>query len=114
MRPFYKALMTLFALSTLPFLGQFSLFPLVGLFLLFLLSLYFEKKGRSLTKLTRFILIFLYLVSLYFGLGNLWSLEAGVSFLTFLALLKTFEINEKRDIFIYSLIIPALISRSSP
>lgn len=105
MRPFYKALMTLFALSTLPFLGQFSLFPLVGLFLLFLLSLYFEKKGRSLTKSTRFILISFYLISLYFGLGNLWSLEAGVSFLTFLALLKTFEINEKRDIFIYSLII---------
>lgn len=50
-------------------------------------------------------LIIVYLVFMKLSLEGLWGLEAGVSFLSFLALLKSFELKEKRDIFIFTLII---------
>ncbi len=105
MRENFKAAIILFIISTSPFAGQFSVFTLIVLSLLILLSLFFEKRKFHLSNPIKFAFLAIYLVALYFDLGGLWGLEAGVSFLSFLALLKSFEIKEKRDLFVFSLIV---------
>jgi len=101
----YKSSLILYLLSTIGFLTQFSNFSIISLCLLALTSYYYEVRSWSLSKTPRFVFVIIYLGALYFDLGSLWGLEAGVSFLSFLALLKTFELKEKRDLFIFSLIV---------
>ncbi len=105
MREQFKGALFLFAVSTAPFLGQFHVATISSLVVILLCSLYCEIKSIHLTKFFRIAFIILYLVFLKFSLNTLWGLEAGVSFLSFLALLKSFELNNKRDLFIFSLII---------
>ena len=101
----YKSSLILYLLSTIGFLTQFSHFSIISLCLLALTSYFYEVRSWSLSKTPRFVFVVIYLGALYFDLGSLWGLEAGVSFLSFLALLKTFELKERRDLFIFSLIV---------
>ncbi len=105
MRQPYKAGLFLFAISTIPFVPQFHALTVAYLFLLTAVSIFFEIRSLSLSKYLRGLFIISYLGALYISLGNLWSLEAGVSFLSFLALLKSFELRESRDLFVFSLIV---------
>lgn len=105
MRAFFKTALFLYLLSTLPFIGQFHLATLVTLFVVFIVSIFYEIRGLSLSQPLRGLSLVLYLIFLYLSLGSLWGLEAGVSLLSFLALLKSFELKNKRDLFVYTLII---------
>ena len=105
MRRIYRTCFILFWISIIPFFRQTSLgvgFLLLGISLVSLIS---EVYRRKLSRIIRFGLMFVSSFYIFHEYGTLMSLESGVALLSLLAVIKTFELSSKRDLFTFTLII---------
>lgn len=105
MRKLYTACLLFLILSYLPFLGQVS--PLINgvFFLNLVLSYWQEQQSRKVPQVIRFGLMMMGLALIFNENQTLWGLEPGVAVLSLMATLKIFEINTKRDFFLFVLIV---------
>lgn len=101
----YYSCLIFFLLSYLPFFNQVSLF-INGLFgLNVLLSLWQEGQKERIPQFIRVGLMAMGMAVIFNEYQTLWGLEPGVATLTLMATLKIFEINSKRDFFLFALIV---------
>ncbi len=105
MKRLYIACLIFFIISYLPFFNQVS--PLVnGIFVLnLLLSFWQEGQKRRISQVIRVGIMMMGLAVIFNENQTLWGLEPGVAVLTLMATLKIFEINTKRDFFLFALIV---------
>lgn len=101
----YKACMAFLVLSYLPFVNQVSAPINAALFLNFTLSFWQESGKRKIPGFIRFGLMVAGIALVYSEYKTLWGLEPGVATLSLLATLKIFELEGKRDFFLFVLIV---------
>lgn len=101
----YYSCLIFFILSYIPFFNQVNLL-INGLFALnILLSLWQEGRKERVPQFIRVGLMAMGMAVIFNEYQTLWALEPGVATLTLMATLKIFEINSKRDFFLFALIV---------
>ncbi|MCR9203884.1 MAG: DUF3488 and transglutaminase-like domain-containing protein [Halobacteriovoraceae bacterium] len=101
----YKFCMAFLVLSYLPFVNQVSPTINAALFLNFTLSFWQESGKRKVPGIIRLGLMASGIALIYSEYKTLWGLEPGVATLSLLATLKIFELEGKRDFFLFVLIV---------
>lgn len=92
-------------LSYLPFANQVSLVINAAFFLNFSLSLWQESGKRKIPIYLRIGLMAAGIALIFREYQTLWGLEPGVALLSLMATLKIFELKERRDFFLFVLIV---------
>jgi protein-glutamine gamma-glutamyltransferase len=87
-----------------PFSAQHSLLILIGMFSLTLLASYIHYKKKTLPKYIRYFFLIFSVVLVNVEYGSWRGLIPGLSLLSFLSVIKIFEIKNKRDFYIFLLL----------
>lgn len=105
---FFSA-MIIWILSIVPFYAQHNLGLLGLMSCLFFISTLRHYFKFTLPKISSVILLGVCIGSVFHVYGTLKGHEPGVSLLSLLAILKSFELSKQRDLFIFGLIIELLL-----
>jgi protein-glutamine gamma-glutamyltransferase len=95
----------LYIAVAMPFMAQDNITVVAATLILFSISFVLQLQNFKLLAIFRLLLLIGSLIFIKELFGTLRGLEPGVAFLSFLLGIKMFEMNEKRDFFIFTLII---------
>lgn len=105
MKKLYRSCLIFFILSYVPFFNQVSLLLNGVFFLNIVLSFWQQEEDRKIPQVIRVGLMLMGLALIFNEFQTLWGLEPGVAILSLMGTLKIFEINSKRDFFLFVLIV---------
>lgn len=105
MKGTFRSCLIFLGLSYLPFLNQVSLLINGIFFLNVILAIWQEGQKRQISQLIRVGLMMMGIALIFNEYQTLWGLEPGVAILSLMATLKIFELNQKRDFFLFVLIV---------